>query len=329
MEFSSYFHSQIINEKFRQPKDWMLINQIIEVPKIGQFKPFILDPSSEPTNEIKQGQLDSDKAKVLTDVDYKLGSLGFGSQTIPIIFIDFNHNEEILKSKYPKMFNTDITYSAFVDPVSRSIFVDTNPEKHSIIPIEHTITHEAAHLIWLQLNKETKDWFIDWYKHNILSPVVKQYQSENPKANKLSDNQISDILYNFNKNKTNKLSHDLDVIIPDSILIDDIQVKNHIKDAIRSAVKKDRTTLYDTNKMTNVLKRLSIPQTKYETLDLPDYESEKLRELAVDKKLVPSEYSSSNALELWAETVAYAVENIKSISPELKKAIVQVISGVV
>jgi hypothetical protein len=327
--FSHYFTTQSLNENFRQAKDWMLKNEIVQVPKIGQFKPFILQPSSEPTTEIKPGQLDSDKIKILTDVDYKLGSLGFGSQTIPVIFIDFDHNKEELKQKYPKMFATDITYSAFVDPGIRSIFVDTNPAKHSVIPIQHTLIHEVAHLIWIQLNKETKEWFIDWYKHNVLSPVIKQHQSENPRPNKLTDNQISDILYNFNKNKTNKLSHDLDVILPASILMDDVQIKNHIRDNIKSAVKRDKTVLYDNSKLTNILKRISIPQKKYDALDLPDYESDQLREIAHKKGLVPSEYAASNAFELWAETVAYAADNIKSISPELKKALNQVISGVV
>jgi hypothetical protein len=304
-------------------------NQIIQTPKVGNFKPFILQPTSEPTTEITQGQLDDEKKQVLSDVSYKLSALGFGSQTMPVIFLDFDHNKEELKNKFPKMFLNNMTYSAVVDPITRITFVDLNPEKHSVMPLEHTLIHEAAHLIWFQLNKETKDWFIDWYKHNILSPVVKQHQSENPRPNKLTDDQISDILYNFNKNKTNKLLHDLDVVLPNSILLDDIQAKKHIKDSIKSAVKKDKTILYDNNKLTNVLKRLSIPQKSYDSLDLPDYESEQLRELALKKGLSPSEYGASNALELWAETVAYAADNIKSISPELKKALVQVISGVV
>lgn len=67
------------------------------------------------------------------------------------------------------------------------------------------------------------------------------------------------------------------------------------------------------------------PRSKYGPLDKPD--ADPYRQMMAKQGIVPSPYAAANVGELWAELVEEAAFGGKSVSPELKKMLVRVLSG--
>lgn len=315
--------------------EYLFKNQVIELPRVGWYKPYTAvtitaqeDGGLYTLESYNDGGLyiddlidDSylDMQEVLEGATERLGKMGFKRQNVKVIFMDI---QEHLSDIAPEA-DQSKEYDGFAVPSSPMIIIDKQLLFENLNHVEGVIVHETAHSLWYQFNKDTKQWFIDWYGINVLNKIIQ---------GKLEDDDI-DLIWNAFEGAEGSPSYLIKKVIPDLILdvfetkygdIKDDLIINPVKKAFERAFRQKKSSIQNEKIFKEILTRM-----KFKFSGLESQEASKLRAIAYEKGLTPSEYAGKNPGELWAETVRYASEPNNSVSAELKKALISVISGTV
>jgi len=337
-------NEKILNENIRISSKLINNNQIVKIPKIGWYVPYscVFSPSQKhkkiySLEEYRRGNLQDDNLidknistikEICENSTRRLGRLGFSRQTFDVLFINLENNREELLKHTPEdeIYQGVVVYeNASTIAVEKEILMSDSEEA------EDVLVHESAHAIWFNLNKETKQWFVQWYMENVVERTLKEAGIE------LSEKDIDAIWNSLEKTQKQNIRRLVSKEIPQIALriliqkygkgnIDEASVISPIKKSLEFAFRRNKGILRDENAFKTVMGKIKLGRRSEETI--ANVESDNLRDIAFEKGFVPSEYAATNPDELWAETVMFASKQSK-ISRSLKSALNKVISGMV
>ena len=338
--------------EFRGSHTWTDKNQIVKLPKMGWFNPYSCTYVGTKHDHKKIYDFHDDLPKrdpllhnqyferlrtSCEDVASRLGKLGISSQKQTVVLLEFLKNKTKVKDLITWESDTDL--KGWSDERTGSIYINkglifTNPKD-----FREVLIHEFAHSYWNhKLNKDTKMYFIQWYRKNIVSPTFSKYFDQEPISVELDENDYETIwhlVYTSQEPLRVKLNKLIPNLIYDRLKQKDPSVKfevvkEHVKPILLYYVKTDKKLLLNQQSFFNFLERLKFSgKVKKEPTDLISSDYKELRQLAYESGKSPSEYAATNPSELWAETIMYAAYNLSDISKELKDLIVNIISGTV
>lgn len=190
---------------------------------------------------------------------------------------------------------------------------------------EGVIVHETAHLIWELLPKKNKEWFKDWYRQNIIGELIRDVE--------LTKEDINVIWEAFQTVNVRQPRKAIQTTIPNLILKvleykleskEGLQsFKNAIIDAFKTRFQRNKNILTNEKEFKGVLSKIKFSGRPISTSEI---KSSRLRNIAYEKGLTPSDYAAYNFDELWAETIEYMSDD-KEIPKPLQNAIKKVISS--
>jgi len=322
----------LLNENINQEKtiDTILKKyQSVKLNSIGWYEIYTCQKSETPgifniknyTNKLKNDFIIDD---YLNDVYYycndatkKLQKIGLSITPLKFIKIIIIEFDESILSKYNISVKSE-EYYALTDIESNSILINKSEFKNNE-NITDLIIHETSHVIWELLSSDKKEMFINWYKENVLRKLSKEI--------KLDNNDILSIWERFIQYKGKIILENIKLLskIIEDVLkqkYDDItqiaKIKSTIIENFKQEFRKNKNIFEDKNLFINKLKR--IQGYKPANLgEISNIESAKLRTLAYDKGLTPSEYAATNYEELWSETIKFMSNNV--ISEDLRNII--------
>jgi hypothetical protein len=259
--------------------------------------------------------------KILAEASYEISMLGFQRQTINVLIMDM---ERYGVDETAGLYHSG---SSTIEANVKEFLKDREEFKEVII-------HETAHSIWNALDRQDKIEFIKWFRENIMGPFYKEVTS------RLEVDDYNDIwrIYSSKKNisptvaiKRNIYESIKSVLENKELLYVPKVLQNQIVTSFTNAYRKNKNVLTDKTKFFDILKTIrfdKLPEKKNtdntSTRDHPTT-PEILRIFAYEKGLVPSKYAAQDPLELWAETVYYMTQNLKSLNPDLRNMIKKLI----